>query len=134
MHIDRQRAYARNLRKHMTGAETLLWSRLRGRRLQGFRFNRQVEIGPFIVDFLCRETSVIVEVDGVTHSDARDVAADARRTEYLQGKGFVVFRVWNSDVYANLDGVLDGLLQILESRTRGHTPSPLRGTPPSQGR
>jgi very-short-patch-repair endonuclease len=118
MHIDRQRAFARNLRQHMTGAETLLWSRLRGRRLSGFRFNRQVEIGPFIVDFLCREAAVIVEVDGVTHSEVLDVAADARRTEYLQGKGFVVFRAWNSDVYANLDGVLEGLLQVLESLVR----------------
>jgi very-short-patch-repair endonuclease len=83
--------------------------------LNGYRFNRQVEIGPFILDFLCREAKVIVEVDGPTHNDLQ---ADLRRTEYLQAKGYIVFRAWNNEIYTNLDGVLTGLLQVLENRTR----------------
>lgn len=118
MHIDIQRDHARTMRKNMTGAERKLWTALRGRSLSGFRFNRQVEIGPYIVDFLCREIRIIVEVDGVTHGDAHEVMADKRRTEYLEEKGHVVFRVWNNDIYENLDGVLTALLQILEDRTR----------------
>ena len=72
MHIDIQRDHARTMRKNMTGAERKLWTALRGRSLSGFRFNRQVEIGPYIVDFLCREIRIIVEVDGVTHGDAHE--------------------------------------------------------------
>ena len=118
MHIDIQRDHARTMRKNMTGAERNLWSALRGRSLGGFRFNRQVEIWPYIADFLCREKAVIVEVDGATHSDARELLHDKRRTEYLETKGFTVFRVWNNDVYNNLEGVLQALSQILENRAR----------------
>jgi very-short-patch-repair endonuclease len=110
-----QRDHARNMRKAMTGAERVMWNHLKGRTFNGYRFNRQVEIGPFIVDFLCREAKVIVEVDGPTHDD---IAADLRRTEYLLAKGFIVFRAWNNEVFSNLDGVLTGLLQVLENHTR----------------
>jgi very-short-patch-repair endonuclease len=118
MHIDIQRDRARNLRRNMTGAERKLWTALRGRALAGFRFNRQVEIGPYIVDFICRQQRVIVEVDGATHSDMGAMQADERRTAILVAKGYVVFRVWNIDVYSNLEGVLTGLLQVLQERTR----------------
>ncbi len=118
MQIDIQRHHARTMRKNMTGTERKLWSCLRGRALSGYRFNRQVEIGPYIVDFLCRETKVIIEVDGVTHGEAHDVMADNLRTEYLESRGFVVFRAWNNEVYNNLDGVLDALLHLLQDRTR----------------
>ena len=114
MQIDIQRDHARSMRKNMTMAERKLWSALRGRSLSGFRFNRQVEIGPYIVDFLCHGRKLIVEVDGVTHGDAADFARDQRRTMFLESKGYVVFRVWNSDVYQNLGGVLDGILRMLE--------------------
>ena len=118
MQTDRQRDHARTMRKFMTGAERKLWSSLHGRSLSGFRFNRQVEIGPYIVDFLCREIKLIVEVDGVTHGEVHEIMADKRRTEYLETKGFTVFRVWNNDIYGNLEGVLTALLQILQDRTR----------------
>jgi very-short-patch-repair endonuclease len=116
MHIDIQRDHARTLRKSMPMAERRIWSALRGRRLHGFKFNRQVEIGPYIVDFLCSEKRLIVEVDGVGHSDAADAARDARRTAYLQSRGYAVFRCWNEDVYKNLDGVLEALLNRLNDR------------------
>ena len=118
MQTDIQRHHARTMRKNMTMAERKLWSALKGRALSGYRFNRQVEIGPYIVDFLCRQQRVIVEVDGVTHGDARDVRYDLRRSEYLEAKGYVIFRATNQDIYTNLDGVLTGLLQTLESRPR----------------
>ena len=116
MHIDIQRDRARTSRKNMPTAEVRIWSALRGRRLAGFKFNRQSEIGPYIVDFLCRERKVIVEVDGFGHGDTADVMRDQRRTEYLEAKGYAVFRCLNADVYGNLDGVLGGLLRVLESR------------------
>jgi very-short-patch-repair endonuclease len=116
MKIDIQRDRARSMRKSMPQAEVVLWSHLRRRSLGGFRFHRQVEIGPYIVDFLCREKKLIVEVDGATHSEAREVQADRRRTAYLEEKGYVVFRAWNNEIYSNLNGVLDGLLEALENR------------------
>jgi very-short-patch-repair endonuclease len=118
MQIDIQRDRARTMRKSMTGAERKLWSALKGKALSGYRFNRQVEIGGYIVDFLCRKCRVIVEIDGVTHSDAQEVTSDKRRTEYLEAKDYTVFRAWNNEVYTNLEGMLQALLQILESRTR----------------
>jgi very-short-patch-repair endonuclease len=110
-----QRDHARTLRKTMTRAERVVWNNLKGRALAGYRFNRQVEIGPYIADFVSRECKVVLELDGDTHGD---VAADNKRTAFLEAKGYVVFRAWNTDVYDNLEGVLDGLLKVLESRTR----------------
>lgn len=118
MHIDIQRDRARSMRRAMTGAERKLWVALRGRQLAGFRFNRQVEIGPYIADFLCRELRVIVEVDGATHGDVIDLRRDARRTEYLEAAGYIVFRAGNQDVLTNLLGVLDGLLALLNEESK----------------
>jgi very-short-patch-repair endonuclease len=110
-----QRDHAKTLRKTMTRAERVVWNQLKSRALSGYRFNRQIEIGPYIADFVCRECKVILELDGDTHCD---VDADNRRTAFLEAKGYVVFRAWNSDIYENLEGVLDGLLQVLKNRTR----------------
>jgi very-short-patch-repair endonuclease len=110
-----QRHHARTLRKNMTGAERVMWNHLKGRALNGYRFNRQVEIGPFIADFLCREIKVVVEIDGPSHSGK---TTDQLRTAYLEERGYVVFRAWNNEIYSNLDGVLKGLLLVLESRAR----------------
>ncbi len=117
MHITLQRNFARNMRKSMTGAERLVWSKLKSRGLRGFRFNRQVEIGPYIVDLVCREKKVIFEVDGPTHGDTHQINYDQRRTKYLEDEGYVVVRSWNMDIYENCDAVLERLAQVLESRS-----------------
>jgi very-short-patch-repair endonuclease len=105
---------ARNLRHNQTEAETRLWWRLRNRNLNGFKFNRQEPIGPFIADFLCHDKKLIVEVDGVTHGDAHEVAFDEKRTAYLQARGYRVLRVQNHDVFTMLDDVLNGIVLALE--------------------
>ena len=89
------------LRKNSTDAERKLWSVLRSRQLSGFKFRRQVEIDGYIVDFLCADRQLIVEVDGGQHSSEQD----ARRTAYLESQGFRAIRFWNNDVLENLDGV-----------------------------
>ena len=98
---------ARNLRKHDTAAEQKLWEALRGRRLNGTKFVRQLPVGPYIADFACRELKLIVEVDGATHGDWHEVAYDLSRTRYLQANGWSVIRCWNQDVFENLDGVCE---------------------------
>jgi very-short-patch-repair endonuclease len=116
MQIDIQRDRARSMRKRSTRAEVMIWSRLRKRGLRSFRFQRQVEIGPYIVDFLNRERAVILELDGATHSESSSIQYDEKRTVFLHDKGYAVFRVTNHEVYTNVEGALDGLLRLLESR------------------
>lgn len=98
-------AKARALRQNMTRAEVILWMHLRRRALDGARFRRQHPIGPYIADFTCPAAKLIVEVDGATHSTPEELAYDARRTKYLEGEGWIVIRVSNSDIYNNIDGV-----------------------------
>jgi very-short-patch-repair endonuclease len=106
----------RVLRDQQTSAEDTLWSKLRAKRLGGLKFVRQLPIGPYFADFACRSNNVVVEVDGGTHCTAEELAADERRTAFLQTKGYRVFRVSNSDIYNSLDGVLDTLLAFVEGR------------------
>jgi len=105
---------ARSLRRAPSEAEKRLWGFLRDRRLNDFKFVRQAPLGPYYADFLCRERRLIVEVDGVTHGEDHQVAHDARRTRYLESQGYRVLRVWNIEVFTNLDGVLTAILMALE--------------------
>ncbi|HEX6073628.1 MAG TPA: endonuclease domain-containing protein [Sphingomicrobium sp.] len=92
---------SRALRRSSTDAERKLWTVLRNRQLCAFKFRRQVEIDGYIVDFLCPERRLIIEVDGGQHTPE----GDACRTAYLENQGFCVIRFWNNDVLQNLDGV-----------------------------
>src|SRR5439155_18797187 len=103
----RQIRRARSLRRADIPAEARLGSNLRGRRLQSFKFVRQEPVGPYIVDFLCREARLIVEVDGATHSEDREVAYDRRREAYLKREGYRIIRVLNNDVYTHINDVSD---------------------------
>jgi very-short-patch-repair endonuclease len=107
---------ARHLRKNPTEAEQKLWSRLRRKQLDGYRFRRQRPIGPYIVDFVCLEVSLIIEVDGGQH--AEQVTKDEARTRFLEKEGFRVIRFWNNDVLANTDGVLDAIWHDLRNQPR----------------
>src|SRR5229473_2581234 len=80
---------ARELRITMTDAERRLWSALRGRRLRGFKFRRQHRLGPFIADFVCVEHRLVIEADGGQHAES---AVDARRTAWLEARGWRVLR------------------------------------------
>ncbi len=110
----RRNERARALRAHSTSAEEKLWFELRARRLGGYKFVRQAPIGPYFVDFLCRERRVVVEVDGATHGEDHEIAADHARTAHLARLGYRVFRAWNNDIFDNMHGVLDELLALLE--------------------
>ena len=100
----------RHLRSRQTDAERKLWFAVRDRRLSGFKFVRQEAIGPFVVDFVCRDKRLVVEVDGGQHADS---AEDAARDAFLAGEGYRVMRFWNNDVLSNRDGVLTVILEAL---------------------
>ena len=93
---------ARKLRREMTDAERALWRLLRDRRLSGWRFRRQEPIDRYIVDFICFEARLVIEVDGGQHFESE---ADKVRDGHLQSQGFRVLRFWNNDVLTNADGV-----------------------------
>jgi very-short-patch-repair endonuclease len=95
----------------MTEAEKLMWSKLRDRRLAGIKFKRQKPIAGYIVDFVALDLKLIVEIDGGQHSErARE---DEARTKVLEESGYHVVRFWNHDVLANIEGVLEALIQEL---------------------
>jgi very-short-patch-repair endonuclease len=128
-------ARARRLRLDATDAERRLWYRLRSGQVDGAKFVRQERIGPYVVDFVCRELRLIVEVDGGQHAtDPRDAVRDA----WLSDRGYRVFRFWNNDVLANTEGVLVAIAAALSEttiaggETRGGAPSP-RPSPPEGG-
>jgi very-short-patch-repair endonuclease len=100
---------SRSLRQNSTDTEQKLWQRLRARQIAGLKFVRQEPIGPFIVDFICRERRLIVEVDGSQHADN---PRDKQRDAYLIAQGYCVLRFWNNDVLANTNGVLERILAV----------------------
>ncbi|MBX3430108.1 MAG: DUF559 domain-containing protein [Hyphomonadaceae bacterium] len=116
---------ARVLRQNMTKAEVILWVNIRKRALNGARFRRQHPIGPYIADFTCPAAKLIVEVDGSTHSTPEELAYDARRTKYVEQQGWTVFRVTNTDIYENMDGVWRAISARLAppSRSARHLPT-----------
>jgi len=107
---------ARRLRRNAMIAEQRLWYRLRSRSLYGMKFVRQEPIGPYIVDFVCREKRLVIEVDGGQHAENdRDVVRD----RWLRDHNYRVLRFWNNDVIENTDGVLEAITEVL-----GASPSP----------
>lgn len=101
---------ARRLRSTMTDAERKLWFALRDRRFADFKFRRQAVIGPFIVDFVCLQHRLIIEVDGGQHAESR---IDLSRDRWLALKNFRVLRFWNNDVLSNLEGTLSAIFREL---------------------
>ena len=95
--------HAGRLRRDMTEVERTLWFAVRDRRLGGFKFRRQATVGRYVVDFLCVEAGLVVELDGGQH----DAGRDAARTASIEARGLRVVRFWNSEVVENLDGVLE---------------------------
>ncbi|MBI2584933.1 MAG: endonuclease domain-containing protein, partial [Rhodospirillales bacterium] len=88
------------------------------------RFRRQAPLGPYVVDFLCFDARLVVEVDGGQHAD--DAAADLARTTWLEAQGYRVLRFWNHDVLRNRDGVVEAIRATLRRDPPPH-PSPARG-------
>jgi very-short-patch-repair endonuclease len=114
------RSLARQMRHEATPTENLLWQRLCGRQLSGYKFYRQHPIDRFIVDFYCSSASLVIEVDGEVHK--QQVEADQEREEFLNRLGFRVIRFTNDQVSEQTDQVLLKILDALEG-----TPSPLSG-------
>jgi very-short-patch-repair endonuclease len=105
--------FARSLRRNSTDAERRLWYHLRSRRLAGLRFRRQQPLGPYIIDFICFEKTLIVEIDGGQHLQAE---ADKTRDRWLHDHGFLVLRFWNNETLTQTQAILQQIATNAHSR------------------
>jgi len=115
-----RRERARRLPRELTPAERVLWKNLRNRLFAGFKFRRQHPIGPFIADMACRACKLILEVDGETHLGQE--ARDEDRTKYLHQRGWLVLRFWNTEVYDELESVLEAIYRVCVERQAKKSP------------
>lgn len=116
---------AKQLRKRSTDAEGKLWQRLRDRQLEGLKFRRQQPMGPYVLDFVCYERGIAIEIDGGQHTMQK--GKDEERDNRLKGQGFMVLRYWNNEVLTNIEGALEDIRKHCLSHPH---PCPL----PSRGR
>jgi len=108
---------ARALRNNLTDTERRLWSRLKRKQIHGHKFRRQFPVGPYIVDFVCLEARLIIEVDGGQHAEQKQ--GDEIRDQWLSSQNFHVLRFWNNEVLSQTDAVIDTIVQALNN-----TPTP----------
>ena len=108
---------ARALRNNLTDTERCLWSRLKRKQIHGRKFRRQFPVGPYIVDFVCLEARLIIEVDGGQHAEQKQ--GDEIRDQWLSSQNFHVLRFWNNEVLSQTDAVMDTIVQALNN-----TPTP----------
>lgn len=103
-------AIRRDLRKKLTKQELLLWNEIRNNKM-GYKFRRQVSIGPYFVDFYCKEKNLVIEIDGGQHKDNKDY--DKERTLYMKSFDLGTLRFWNSEIENNLNNVLSKIANAL---------------------
>ncbi len=111
--------YAKDLRNNPTLPEKILWEKLRMNK-SGCKFRRQQPIGAYIVDFVCFYPKIVIELDGGQHNDNKMLEKDFVRDEFLKKEGFRVLRIWNDDIYKNLEGVLE----YIKREISGLSPTP----------
>ena len=110
--------FARKLRKEQTPQESKFWSIVRNHKFYSLEFRRQYPMGDYIVDFICREKKIIIELDGGQHNELENVEYDIQRSIYLEKRGYKVIRFWNNDIDDNIEGVYE----ILKNSCNIHPP------------
>jgi len=103
---------SRDLRKNLTDAEQKLWQKLRKKQINGNKFRRQFVLGNYIVDFICLDKRLIIEIDGGQHMENANY--DLKRDEWLKSQNFKVLRFWNNQVLNEIDSVLEVIVKNLE--------------------
>lgn len=103
---------SRDLRKNLTDAEQKLWQKLRNKQIKDHKFRRQFVLGNYIVDFICLDKRLIIEVDGGQHME--NVDYDSQRDEWLKSQSFKILRFWNNQVLNEIDSVLEVIVKNLK--------------------
>lgn len=120
---ERQRSRAKQLRRTMTRAETLLWRYLKANRMDGVGIRRQTPIGNYVADFVCFSSKLIIELDGESHNFEERQNADQRRDAFFAAEGFQILRFTNEQVMSSLEGVVETIRQAASAGARGLPPS-----------
>lgn len=118
---------AKKLRSDQTDAEAKLWYHLRAHRFLGIKFKRQKPVGPYIVDFICDEHRLVIELDGGQHIERQSY--DERRSQFLNSQGLRILRFWNDDVLRDTDAVLEAIRLALGEQPSPTAPRPSPLTP-----
>ncbi len=113
---------SRDLRKNSTLGEVLLWNKLKGKQLFGYKFIRQIPINKYIIDFYCRELKLIIEIDGFTHNYKME--SDVERQKFLEKEGYTVIRFQEQEVREDSNSVLQRIVDWIESRKGLTLPNP----------
>ena len=112
---------ARYLRKNQTEQERKLWNLIKNKQFYNYKFLRQYVIGRYIVDFICREKKIIIEIDGGQHNENSTIDYDKERSIYLNSIGYTVIRFWNNEIDNNIEGVYSKLEQVFDIKNQ-HPP------------
>jgi very-short-patch-repair endonuclease len=115
---EKSQPFARILRRKMTKTEVVLWNHLRTANRHGYHFRRQHPVGPYIVDFASVKDRLVIEIDGDTHGTLSGIRHDARRDAYLKSRGWSVVRVFNLDVHADAQRIVEIILERLPPPSR----------------
>jgi very-short-patch-repair endonuclease len=118
-----EKAKRQQLRRNRTKAEFLLWQKLKGKQLEGVKFRSQYGVGWFVVDFYCTELKLAIEVDGESHFQDGAQEYDWERQAFIESVGIRFLRFTNDEVYGNLEGVLERIIQKI-GELRDNPPSP----------
>lgn len=105
-YAQRLKTNSRSLRRKSTPQEIKLWSRIKNRSFHNLKLRRQHIIDKYIIDFICLEKKIIIELDGMQHKREKDIKYDAKRNNYLKNLGFIVLRFWNNEINENLNGIM----------------------------
>jgi len=111
-----KRVAAQKMRANPTRAEQILWNRLRRKQMLGVRFRRQHPMGPYIVDLFCASARLVIELDGDQHGSDQAVAYDKARTRWLEERGCRVLRIWNRELFEDIDMVMERIGRSVQER------------------
>jgi len=123
----------KQLRSKMTGAEAILWARLRNRQCGGLKFRREYGIGRFVVDFYCPSLRLAIEVDGPSHQNPESQAYDVERQELIESLSIKLLRFTNEEVFTNIGWVLECIENEKKNKNKKKTLPLFKGEYPTSG-
>jgi len=102
----------KKLRKNQTDAESIIWSKLKSKQINGLKFYRQFGIGKYVIDFFCPSIKLAIEIDGGQHNEEKIKLDDEQRSKFLEDNEIKVIRFWNNEIIKNLEGVYEKILDV----------------------
>lgn len=112
----KSKKFRQQLRNNMTKAEVMLWNRLKGKQLLGYKIRRQYGVGKYVIDFYCPKVKLGIEIDGDSHFTEKGLKHDGERDDYISNENIELIRITNTEIYENLDAVVKYLADEFQKR------------------